>query len=253
MTKLIPYDTAFYERQLPGSCYAASCVAKLLADIAMPSSVVDFGCGHGAWLRAFQEVGAETILGLDGDYVNRDHLLIGSENFVAVDLSDKISLQRRFDIAISVEVAEHISDDAAGVFIDNLVSASDAIIFGAAIPHQGGRNHRNERWQSYWAEKFASHEYRAVDLIRPHLWNDPEVAPWYAQNTILYLNDDGFLRFPILRNLVVGSGAIPAFDVVHPQTYLQYADPDEISIMRSCRNLIRSLSRRLRFDYKGKH
>lgn len=70
--------------------------------------------------------------------------------FVAADLANPLKEPLgRFDLAISVEVAEHLPKEAAETFIDNLVSLSDEVVFGAAYEHQGGVNHLNEQKHIY--------------------------------------------------------------------------------------------------------
>lgn len=46
-------------------------IAGRLYPVLHPKSVVDVGCGLGTFLRAFKELGAETILGIDGEWVDR--------------------------------------------------------------------------------------------------------------------------------------------------------------------------------------
>ena len=82
-------------------------------------SVLDVGCGAGAWLTVWKSLGAET-LGLDGNYVRPEQLLISPGEFSAVDLSASFSLDRRFDLAQSLEVAEHLPASSGG-FVDSLV------------------------------------------------------------------------------------------------------------------------------------
>ena len=78
------------------------------------------------------------ILGVDGDYVDRGKLLIKEEEFLPYDLSKKLDMEKTFDLAISFEVAEHLDEATADIFVDNLVKLSDKIVFSAAVPMQGG-------------------------------------------------------------------------------------------------------------------
>ncbi len=95
-------------------------------------------------------------------------------------------LPRRFDLACSLEVAEHLPQAAAEDFVRLLVAAAPVVLFGAAIPGQGGPGHVNEQRQSWWAAKFARHGYVAVDCIRPAVWHVPDVEWYYAQNILVY-------------------------------------------------------------------
>ena len=101
---------------------------------------------------------------------------------------------RRFDLAQSLEVAEHLPKASGERFVDSLCALSDIVMFSAAQPGQGGEGHVNERRPSDWAADFAQRGYGAYDAIRPSLAHEPRVAPWYRFNTILYVNADGVAR-----------------------------------------------------------
>ena len=79
-------------------------VPKLTAAVPV-RSVVDFGCGQGAWLSVWAAAGA-TVVGVDGPYIDRRGLLIDPGDFYAADLSAPIDLGRQFDLVQSLEVAE---------------------------------------------------------------------------------------------------------------------------------------------------
>ena len=244
MNTCVAYDHEFYARQVEGSKRTARIVAGLLSDLLAPRSVVDLGCGMGGWLRAFQDAGAEKVSGFDGDYIDRSRLLIDAANFEVADLSKPLRLPVRFDLAVSLEVAEHIDPESAPIFVESLVSASDIVLFAAAIPFQGGAGHVNEQWQSYWACLFGQHGYQAVDIVRPRLWNIPDIPYWYASNTLLYVAPLALEQTPELSAVASDTTGLP-LDVVHPRAYEALVDPDRISIRRAGRNLGRAIQRRL--------
>ena len=96
------------------------------------NSVIDFGCGVGTWLCAARRLGAREVYGLDGDYVNRDMLLIDESDFHPCNLEEPVTVDRRFDLAISMEVAEHVHEEVADTFVSSICGVSDIILFGAA-------------------------------------------------------------------------------------------------------------------------
>lgn len=161
-----------------------------------PKSVADVGCGQGAWLSVWRDLGVSDICGLDGDYVDPARLLIPTQNFAAADLSGAFSLPRRFDLAQSLEVAEHLPPECSGRFVASLCGLSDVVVFSAAQPGQGGEMHVNERRISWWAGQFAQRGYTAFDALRPGLAEAAEVSPWYRFNAILYANPAGQARLP---------------------------------------------------------
>lgn len=214
------YDRKFFEAQSPGSLRSARKVVPVVLSLVPVRSVVDVGCGVGTWLSVFRECGVQDLLGIDGGYVDQDTLLIPRDRFVARDLETPLELQRRFDLAISLEVAEHLPEARARSFVDELVALADRVLFSAAIPNQGGNQHINEQWQSYWRDLFLARGYRPVDCIRHRFWQEPTVASYYQQNMILYVEEDLLARTPDLQ-LEAQRGAVIPCDLVHPLLFEQ--------------------------------
>jgi hypothetical protein len=181
------YDSGYYDHMNRGSMASArSCLPRILESLHV-SGVADFGCGQGAWLRVWDELGIKDYVGLDGDYVDQASLLIDPRHFRPSDLNQKIELGRRFDAVQCLEVAEHLAPDSAEVLIDSLVAHSDVVIFSAAVPGQGGEHHINERPLSYWCGLFNQRGFDAYDLVRPGVKDDAAVKPWYRYNLLVYV------------------------------------------------------------------
>src|SRR5689334_7856178 len=102
------YDKQFFEGQAYNSSQSASVVVPLLLKHVAVQSVVDIGCGVAPWLAQFIAAGIEDVIGLDGDYVERSMLKIPVERFLSHDLNTPIRLGRKFDLAVCLEVAEHL-------------------------------------------------------------------------------------------------------------------------------------------------
>jgi SAM-dependent methyltransferase len=180
------YPAKFYDEQAEGSKRSAEEIVPLVLELLEPESVVDVGCGTGAWLSVFAEAGIKDILGIDGDWVDKEALLIPEKNFLAADLLQPIKLAKKFDLAISLEVAEHLPAESAETFVASIVGLAPIVLFSAAAPFQGGTNHLNEQWPEYWAQLFRQHNYLAVDCLRKKIWDNEKVEPWYAQNILLF-------------------------------------------------------------------
>jgi SAM-dependent methyltransferase len=180
-------------------------VVPLVMQLTHPTSVLDVGCGTGTWLVAFSEQGVSDYLGIDGEYVDQKLLQIPLSKFKPVDLRKDWSLGRRFDLVVSLEVAEHIDERSADLFVAELVKHGDVILFSAAIPGQKGQYHVNEQWPEYWQEKFHQHGYFFQDVIRKEIWNNKEIDFWYRQNIFLIRKG--------------GPGEVPfnALSLVHPE------------------------------------
>ena len=103
-------------------------------------------------------------------------------------MSRPITLGRRFDLALCLEVAEHLPPSGATTLVKELTELASVVVFSAAIPGQGGVGHLNERWPWYWKEKFAERGFGQYDPFRHRLWHRPDVAIWYKQNMFAYAN-----------------------------------------------------------------
>lgn len=185
-----PYDWAFYLRQSGGSARSAAIVVPQALKLFPVGSVVDVGCGVGTWLEAFIRNGVTDVLGVDGDHVDRALLRIPPAQFRAADLNQPLDLGRSFDLACSLEVAEHLPAAAADPFVAGLVRLAPRVLFSAAVPQQGGVLHLNERPQSWWARRFLEHGYAAFDCIRPQIYDNPDVEWWYQQNILPFCAPD---------------------------------------------------------------
>jgi len=160
-----------------------------------PKSIVDVGCGTGTWLSVAKKINICDVLGLDGDYA-KDHLLIKPDEFKATDISKGFLLDKKYDLAICLEVGEHISTKKSSVLVDSLTKAAEVIIFSAAIPGQGGTHHINEQWPDFWQKLFQNKDFVRVDFIRPMIYNNPDVEWWYRQNIFLYIHEKVLKKFP---------------------------------------------------------
>ncbi len=219
-----PYTQKFFDTIRDGSRRSAQVVVPMVLQLVQPKSVVDVGCGDGTWLSVFRQLGVTDTLGLDGDYVGRRQLQIPQDQFRPTDLSSPFGLHRTFEMAISLEVAEHLPPQSAEGFVKSLTQLSQVILFSAAIPSQGGTQHLNEQWPDYWAALFENHDYLAIDCIRGGIWSNEEVEWYYAQNILLFvsrgriLESSGLLQERERTNL-------QRLALVHPKRFLQPHQP----------------------------
>ena len=139
------YEERFFDYVGRGARRSAQNVIPFLRGHLHVSSVVDIGCGRGVWVDEWRRNGVEDALGVDGDYVSDDRLVIPKERLAAFDLSEPIRLGRRFDLVQNLEISEQISASKAEIFIDTLVAHGDVILFSGAIPGWGSEFHINEK------------------------------------------------------------------------------------------------------------
>src|SRR5262245_8575664 len=160
------YTDAFFDERKSGSWTSARIVLEELWRFVQPASVIDVGCGEGPWLKMASQLGASLIIGIDGDYIRPDRLWIDHSAFRHCNLeteSCRAALGDRdetyFELVMSLEVAEHLSEARGASFVGELCSLGDLILFSAAIPGQGGTTHINEQWPAYWNALFRRHEF----------------------------------------------------------------------------------------------
>jgi SAM-dependent methyltransferase len=167
-------------------------IVPILLNLTNPHSVIDIGCGTGAWLSVIKKLGITKILGIDGDYIENSSLLIDQNEFFPTDLTQPFYLSETFDLALCLEVAEHLPVQRAQEFVSSLARLSPLIFFSAAVPGQYAPHHINLQWPEYWEKLFADIGYLMLDPIRPLIWQDQRCRgyypkPFYARKSMLKL------------------------------------------------------------------
>jgi hypothetical protein len=231
------YDEAFYRSIGDEGVVTANEVVPLVVGLLGPiERVLDLGCGVGSWLSVFKEHGARHVHGVDGEYVPREQLRIRPDEFEPADLSAGYLATKPYDLAMSLEVAEHLPATSATNFVGSLTAAAPAVLFSAAIPGQGGTGHVNEQWPDYWAALFAEQGYLPIDVVRPAIWSTPGVSSCIAQNTLLYVRASIIEHSPALTEARAATRD-QQLSLVHPRRYSLLADPAQASIKRMLRDI----------------
>lgn len=166
----------------------ADLMAAILWTYVQPDSVIDLGCGLGFFLRSCKDRGA-SIRGVDGDWVDPVDGVIPKSMRRTADLNQPFTARKRYDLAATIEVAEHLAPDRSQGFVDDLCALSDVVLFSAGVPGQGGAGHINLRFQGDWAEMFADRGYACYDPIRRRMASFDPVLPWLMQNVLLYVKE----------------------------------------------------------------
>ena len=216
------YTEKYYRSHREGVLRSAQSIVPLLLPLIHPKSVVDVGCGIGTWLSVFMEHGISDILGIDREYVPRDMLEIPEEKYLAFDMRNPLRVDRQFDLVITLEVAEHLPVDCAEPFVESLTRLGPVILFSAAIPFQGGTDHRNEQWPDYWETLFKMKGYYVLDPIRKHIWRNDNIDYWYRQNILMFVQKEHLQYNPLLQR-ERDACRISRISMVHPNLFLEMA------------------------------
>ncbi|MBI5641483.1 MAG: methyltransferase domain-containing protein [Nitrospirae bacterium] len=219
-------------KQREGSLRSARAILPYITDLVRPKSVIDIGCGVGTWLHVCNELGIDDLCGVEGPWVDQNMLLIPDKYLRRHLLTEPLYFNRVFDLAISMEVAEHIPKQHQATYIDTLTRMSSVILFSAAIPHGGGKGHVNEQWQDYWVDLFLSLGYVVIDCVRPVFWNNKNVQWWYRQNTFLFVQKDYLKSKQKLAIMAERWKGFPP-NIVHPLLFEETAEPRSLSLKKA--------------------
>lgn len=184
MSEAVVFTPEMYEAGRAGSISSAAVIAPLAMSCTRKpvTSVIDVGCGEGWFAREFAKRGVLDVTGYD--YTATHGEVVDGVTFRSVDLTERPVFESA-DLAVCLEVAEHLPESAADGLIGALTASAPYVLFSAAIPGQGGNGHINCQWPAYWVEKFNRHGFAVSGALRWFIWNDPGVEPWYKQNLLL--------------------------------------------------------------------
>lgn len=214
------YDNNFYETLNKSSEIAALIYIEYLYQFYKPHSVIDVGCGYASWLKACNKFGSSKHTGLDGAWNDGKIVKDLGFNFICEDLDTINFNEEIYDLAISLEVAEHLKPESSENFIEFLTKTSNLVLFSAAFTNQGGTNHINERNPSFWGNLFKDNGYVAFDLFREKFWGDDRVGFWYRQNCFLYCKKNSDIYHDLISKGLKIIENLDFLDCVHPDLYL---------------------------------
>jgi SAM-dependent methyltransferase len=188
------YSAEYYARTVEGPAVeSAGTIADAILDDVAPRSAADVGCGTGALLEALRARGCD-VFGFEYSKVALDYCRRRNLAVARFDLEkDRLPTGRRFDVVVSMEVAEHLPASSAERYVDVLTSLAPTVVFTAAPPGQGGNDHVNEQPPAYWIAKFAQRRF-VLDETTTQRWRrrweeSGKVRDWYHRNLMVFRAD----------------------------------------------------------------
>lgn len=185
------YSSLYYRIGVEGPAVrSAGPIADSILSSFAPKTVVDVGCGTGALLSALRDRGCE-VFGVEYSEAALRFCRRRRLDVLKLDLEhDEFVSNRAFDVALSLEVAEHLPESVADRYVDLLTGLSRTVVFTAAPPGQGGIDHANEQPPSYWIGKFRQRGF-TQDEATTARWREEwrqtrRVEAWYWRNLIVF-------------------------------------------------------------------
>lgn len=155
-----------------------------------PGSVIDVGCGSGALLAEFRNRGTSGR-GLEHSAAGLARCRRRGLDVMPFDIEGGGDLGLpAFDVAVCLEVAEHLDERFADPLVVLLGRLSSRVVFSAAVPGQGGgADHVNEQPNEYWIEKFLRNGFGHDpnrDFAWRSRWRGGNAASFYADNVMIF-------------------------------------------------------------------
>jgi SAM-dependent methyltransferase len=153
-------------------------------------SLADVGCGTGTFAAEFARRGVRVTA---CEYSPRARRWAERQGIVCVPFDVSKSTQPPpgcpVDVAMSLEVAEHIPVALADAFVQVMCGASRQVFFTAAHPGQGGQGHVNEQPQAYWISKFVARGFahdQAASALASQRLTALGAADYLAANIMIF-------------------------------------------------------------------
>lgn len=194
------YNKEYYERYCGGSIpYENADIWKphfnRIADGIIknfnPRTVLDAGCAMGYLVAALRDRNVEAY-GIDiSDYaiskVREDIRPFCKVGSLTKDFSTE--LLQRFDLIVSIEVLEHLTEEDGEKTIKNLCDNADTILFSSTPYDIIDETHINVQPSEYWAKLFYSHQFHNKYSLQPDYITDYAVCFQKMEDPMIVIDE----------------------------------------------------------------
>lgn len=181
------YSKEYYKSINKDESAQAKALGEILIKLYRPNSVVDIGCGTGLYLSQFKCI--QYGFDISPDAFDPEVIQVERGLVDIRDLTQPMNVNIKSDLAICLEVVEHIGSENADILIENISKWSDTIVMTAAPPGQAGLNHVNCQPMSYWEEKMAKYgfkrDYHDEYQVVSHVAATPHTV-WIIRNLMIF-------------------------------------------------------------------
>jgi hypothetical protein len=187
------YPDKFF-RKREGLVWRAQVLCPTILEVLNPKSIIDVGCAIGDFVKWFDDNHIEAW-GIEGSEAAKPYSMC-PEKIIYQDMRLLMDEPlRQCDLAMSVEVAEHIEPECAEIYVKNLTLMSKLLLLTIAGPGQAGHSHVNLQPPEYWDDLFAKFHYvrdkeseeRIRKTLMPHRAN--RWVATIAHNLVIYKED----------------------------------------------------------------
>lgn len=166
-------------------------MAKVIFDIFKPKSVIDFGCGTARIIENMHSNFKCEVQGVEGSLREASPYISEKvKRFIKqADVTEDIKPDKKYDLVICTEVAEHIFPEGSIHLINNLCSHGDTIVFAAAPPGQTSPSHINLHPIEWWQKLFFVHGFqidRELTLKYKQKLKEKNVKQIYINNGTVF-------------------------------------------------------------------
>jgi predicted O-methyltransferase YrrM/2-polyprenyl-3-methyl-5-hydroxy-6-metoxy-1,4-benzoquinol methylase len=182
-------------------------MASYIARTIKPENTLEFGCGLGLYCHFLKtQLDIKKVFGIEPEPMGGVFDSPTGPTQLAINIFlDKHPepLEQKFDLVMSIEVAEHIPREKHDFLFDFLVShTSNWIVFSGARVGQGGHGHISERDEEDWKSEFLKRGMIFQDELT---WNIRQACNEkninHQQNLMVFKRPAGYEKLDSIENI----------------------------------------------------